>query len=199
MEFVSRFQCMLTADLTSVFTMGTFRLLAHAAYLVGQVIKQDPDPSSQLQFTTEGFLRLCRTICSFFNALRVEGREWTYHNVGQHTAQSHNRFVSIISMVFRKLMFIVRYSYLQLNFLKPSMFGKRQGDIYLRIYPWAREFLQEDIRSAYKFNPFLFYCGFHVFCYYHALHRREWRLENQKALWDLEQHSRYLTRRKLEG
>lgn len=52
--------------------MGTFRLLVHAAYLIGRVVQLISDKHTRQEFLSERASQLYRTIRALTNVLEVE-------------------------------------------------------------------------------------------------------------------------------
>ncbi|KAJ5280028.1 fungal-specific transcription factor domain-containing protein [Penicillium angulare] len=136
--------------------MGTFRLLVHAAYLVGRVIQLVSDHHTGQQSIARRQKQLYCTIDALANVLEVE-RQITIVSVS--VARS-----TLNSAVF------VLYS-----FGEPG--NDEFGDIYDPNHPISKSahacvkltniYISGDLTSAQSVSPFLLSWGFHVFRYFY--------------------------------
>ncbi|KAH8689579.1 fungal-specific transcription factor domain-containing protein [Talaromyces proteolyticus] len=154
--------------------MSSFRLLVHAAYLIGRVLQHASDDHLPLQAYNEKGAQIYRTICALMTVLDNETRSAIIP-------------VSVPRGVLNSAVFLL-YSISacggdqsNVEYFEPAR--KSSAAIFLSR---ARLFFEGNLRDIFKPSPFLTHWGFHVYQYFYAIYRQEGHSESLQVLKDLE-------------
>ncbi|KAI0965285.1 hypothetical protein F4678DRAFT_453025 [Xylaria arbuscula] len=150
-------------------SMGNFRLLVHASYLLGRVLQYVSDDSSR---EPSDALQIYNTICALLKVLEVED---------QHGIMSVGVPRSILNSAI--------FTLCPYTDDTRSGFQAEQSPRHLSASDFlkrARDFFDGNLGTVEKSSPFLLHWGFQAFQYYYAAYQQDGRPESEEAVKDLE-------------